>query len=121
MRKIHTKRGAPATGQTSLRKGSRLEMTIRTHGITEPHAVAVLRNDGTLIPRFGNDFSRRRRKMVYKLGRFLQIVGLILLPVAMAGNLVPEQAVSLGNMLTLMIVGVVIFVMGWILQYVGNR
>ncbi len=59
--------------------------------------------------------------MVYKLGRVLQIVGLILLPVAMAGNLVPEQAVSLGNMLTLMIVGVVIFFIGWTLQQVGKR
>jgi len=59
--------------------------------------------------------------MVYKLGRLLQFVGLILLPVAMAGNLVPEQAVSLGNMLTLMIVGVMIFFLGWTLQQVGKR
>ena len=59
--------------------------------------------------------------MVYKLGRLLQIVGLILLPVAMAGNLVPEQALTLGNMLTLMIVGVVVFLIGWALQEVGKR
>jgi len=76
-------------------------------------------------PPAGRSCEKRRRAdsriMVYKLGRLLQFVGLILLPVAMAGNLVPEQAVSLGNMLTLMIVGVMIFFLGWTLQQVGKR
>jgi hypothetical protein len=58
--------------------------------------------------------------MLYKLGRLLQVVGLILLPVAMAGNLVPDAPISLRNMLALMALGVVIFFVGWKMQEMSN-
>jgi predicted acyltransferase len=58
--------------------------------------------------------------MWYKLGRLLQVVGLILLPLAMAGNLVPDAPVSLRNMLALMALGVVIFFVGWKMQQIGK-
>jgi hypothetical protein len=58
--------------------------------------------------------------MLYKLGRLLQMVGLVLLPVAMAGNLVPDAPVSLRNMLALMALGVVIFFIGWKMQEIGK-
>jgi hypothetical protein len=52
--------------------------------------------------------------MLYKLGRVLQLVGLIVLPVAMAGNI--ADRVTLGNMLVLTGAGVVVFFIGWLLQ-----
>jgi hypothetical protein len=58
--------------------------------------------------------------MWYKFGRLLQVVGLILLPLAMAGNLVPDAPISLRNMLALMALGVVIFFVGWKMQEIGK-
>jgi hypothetical protein len=58
--------------------------------------------------------------MLYKLGRLLQIAGLILLPMAMAGNLLPEPAVSLTGMLTMMVVGALVFYIGYKLQEMGK-
>jgi hypothetical protein len=54
--------------------------------------------------------------MLYKVGRFLQVVGLILLPVAIAGNVAREDQVNLKLSLTLSAVGVGVFVLGWWLQ-----
>jgi hypothetical protein len=59
--------------------------------------------------------------MLYKLGRLMQIIGLLLLPIAMAGNLVPDIPVSLGNMLALTIFGVLVFFIGYSLQQVGKH
>lgn len=59
--------------------------------------------------------------MLYKLGRFLQIVGLILLPLAIAGNLSPERPMSLGSSLWLSAVGVFVFVLGYALQQAGRK
>ena len=39
--------------------------------------------------------------MLYKVGRFLQLVGMILLPVAIAGNLVPNPPLTLRDSLTI--------------------
>jgi hypothetical protein len=54
--------------------------------------------------------------MLYKFGRFLQVVGLILLPVAIAGNVAREDQVNLRLSLTLSAVGIGVFVLGWWLQ-----
>ena len=60
--------------------------------------------------------------MLYKLGRSLQIVGLIVLPLAIAGNLAPEpQGIDLRTSLTLSGVGIVIFAMGYLLQQMGRK
>jgi hypothetical protein len=53
--------------------------------------------------------------MRYKLGRFLQFVGLILLPLAIAGNAADER-LSLRDSLALSGVGIVVFFIGWSLQ-----
>jgi hypothetical protein len=58
--------------------------------------------------------------MRYKLGRFLQLVGLILLPVAMAGNLAPDTPLSLWRMLLLAGVGVALFALGRVIQNTGR-
>jgi hypothetical protein len=58
--------------------------------------------------------------MLYKLGRLLQIVGLIVLPVAIAGNLAPEHQLDLRTSLTLSGVGVLVFLLGRLLQQLGR-
>ncbi len=59
--------------------------------------------------------------MAYKLGRLLQGLGLILLPVAMAGNLARPQEFGLWYTLGLSGVGVVVFTLGWLLQQAARR
>jgi hypothetical protein len=62
------------------------------------------------------------REMLYKLGRFLQLVGLILLPLAIAGNLAPEgERLDLRQSLTLSAVGIVVFGAGYLLQQTGRK
>jgi hypothetical protein len=58
--------------------------------------------------------------MLYKLGRLLQIVGLIVLPVAIAGNLAPEHTLDLRTSLTLSGVGVLVFLLGRRLEQLGR-
>jgi hypothetical protein len=53
--------------------------------------------------------------MLYKLGRILQLLGLLILPIAMAGNMADER-LTLGQMLTVSGVGIAIFFIGWLLQ-----
>jgi hypothetical protein len=50
----------------------------------------------------------------------LQIAGLLLLPLAMAGNLAPTDALPLGTMLTLTAVGVLLFLVGVALRRTGG-
>jgi hypothetical protein len=62
------------------------------------------------------------RMLLYKLGRLLQVVGMVLLPLAVAGNLVPEEAhrLDLRTSLALSGVGVAVFGLGWLLQQAGR-
>jgi hypothetical protein len=60
--------------------------------------------------------------MLYKLGRVLQLIGLILLPLAIAGNLAPEpQRLDLWVSLKLSAVGVLVFGLGYLLQQMGRK
>jgi hypothetical protein len=52
--------------------------------------------------------------MLYKLGRFLQFLGLLILPIPMAGNMAGHLTV--GQMLTGAGVGIAVFFAGWLLQ-----
>jgi hypothetical protein len=58
--------------------------------------------------------------MLYTLGRLLQLVGLFLLPVAIAGNLAPGQPLDLKASLTLSAVGIVVFYIGRLIQQSGR-
>ncbi|MCS6849715.1 MAG: hypothetical protein NZ700_00930 [Gemmataceae bacterium] len=58
--------------------------------------------------------------MLYLLGRLLQIVGLILLPVGVAGNLARPEEVTLAVSLGIAGVGVAVFALGWLLQQKGK-
>jgi hypothetical protein len=56
--------------------------------------------------------------MLYKLGRFLQLSALIILPVAITGNV--AEKLSLAESLVLSSAGVGLFILGWLLQQ-GSR
>ena len=58
--------------------------------------------------------------LLYKVGRLLQVAGMILLPVAIAGNLVPEHPLDLKASLTLSAIGVAVFYLGNWLQRAGR-
>lgn len=59
--------------------------------------------------------------MFFKVGRALQVVGMILLPVAIAGNLAPGQPLDLRQSLTLSGVGVGVFLLGYLLQQATRK
>ncbi len=59
--------------------------------------------------------------ILYRLGRVLQLLGLLLLPLAVVGNISPENTLSLGQSLALSAVGVAVFAAGWLLQQAGRR
>ena len=52
--------------------------------------------------------------MLYKLGRALQLLGLAVLPIAMAGN--AAERLTLKDMLVLTAAGILAFFVGWLLQ-----
>ena len=56
--------------------------------------------------------------MLYKAGRFLQFAGLVILPVAMAGN--AAEKLHLKQMLFLCLAGILVFALGWLLQQAGK-
>lgn len=59
--------------------------------------------------------------MLYRLGRVLQVIGMILLPLAIAAQIAPERAIDLKTSLTLSGIGVLIFFVGWLIQHAGRR
>ena len=59
--------------------------------------------------------------MLYRLGRVLQVIGMILLPLAIAAQIAPERAIDLKTSLTLSGIGVLIFFVGWLIQQAGRR
>jgi len=56
--------------------------------------------------------------MLYKLGRFLQFAGLIILPVGMAGNMADK--LNLKEMFIVCAAGILVFAVGWLLQQAGK-
>lgn len=58
--------------------------------------------------------------MLYKLGRVLQIVGMILLPVGMAGNIVRPDQVTVQESLIIAGIAIAVFGIGWLLQQWGR-
>lgn len=56
---------------------------------------------------------------LYRLGRLLQLIGMILLPLAIAGNLAPDP-IDLKTSLSMSGVGVAVFVVGYFIQQAGK-
>ncbi len=52
--------------------------------------------------------------MLYKVGRLFQFIGLVLLPVAMAGNM--AERLDVKEMLLLSAAGIGVFYVGWLMQ-----
>jgi hypothetical protein len=61
-------------------------------------------------------FSLLGRCMLNRLARLLQIFGMILLPVAIAGNVADPGHMDLRTSLGLSALGVLVFLIGWSLQ-----
>lgn len=57
---------------------------------------------------------------LYRLGRLLQLIGMIMLPLAIAGNLKPDDPLDLKTSLTLSGVGILVFGLGWLIQQAGK-
>jgi hypothetical protein len=53
--------------------------------------------------------------MLYTVARVLQFLGLLILPIAIAGNLADER-LNLKESLELSAAGIIIFAVGWLLQ-----
>jgi hypothetical protein len=58
--------------------------------------------------------------MVYKLGRALQVAGMIILPVGVVGNILDQTKVTLQDSLMVAAVGLGVFGLGWVLQQAGR-
>ncbi|MFL5340975.1 MAG: hypothetical protein ACJ8F7_12580 [Gemmataceae bacterium] len=54
--------------------------------------------------------------MRYRLGRFLQLLGLCILPTSIAGNVLYPQAVTEGVMFIILGVGGAVFLAGYLIQ-----
>jgi len=54
--------------------------------------------------------------MLFKLGRFLQLLGLLICPAGIAGNVARPEEVTLKVSLMIGGAGIVIFTLGWLLQ-----
>jgi hypothetical protein len=57
---------------------------------------------------------------MFTIARIMQLLGLIILPVAIAGNLADER-LNLKESLELSTVGVLLFAVGWVLQQAVRR
>ena len=57
--------------------------------------------------------------MLYNLGRVLQLVGLIILPIAMAGE--AAESLTLGRMLMWACVGIAVFMCGRMVQQTAGK
>ena len=53
---------------------------------------------------------------MYRLGRFLQVLGLLIAPVGLAGNLAHPDQVNEWRELGILGGGIIIFGIGWLLQ-----
>src|SRR4051794_25601824 len=64
--------------------------------------------------------AHREAVMLYKLGRALQVAGMIILPVGMAGNIVRPEQITVQDSLVIAGAAVAVFGLGWLLQQVGR-
>jgi hypothetical protein len=54
--------------------------------------------------------------MRYRLGRFIQLLGLCIAPTGVAGNFFYPNLVTEGAMLTILAAGAGVFTIGWMIQ-----
>jgi len=54
--------------------------------------------------------------MLHRIGRFLQLLGLLIAPVGLAGSIARPELISQGRELGILALGVLVFGLGWSLQ-----
>ena len=54
--------------------------------------------------------------MLYRLGRFLQLLGLVVAPVGLVGNLSRPDVITVGRELVILTAGIGLFTLGWLFQ-----
>jgi hypothetical protein len=59
--------------------------------------------------------------MRYRIGRLLQVAGLLITPAGIMGNLVHADEITVKTSLTIAAAGVTVFVIGWLLQQSAKR
>ena len=59
--------------------------------------------------------------MFRRIGRFLQLLGLVILPIGISGNVARPDVVDLKASLTIAGGGIGVFVLGWLLQQAGKK
>jgi hypothetical protein len=72
-----------------------------------------------VILKIRKDGERDMKGSMASLGRFLQLVGLIILPLAIVGNLSGSEPLTLGQSLSLSALGIGVFALGWAMQRGG--
>jgi hypothetical protein len=58
--------------------------------------------------------------MLYKLGRALQVAGMIITPIGVAGNIYNKDQFPITYSLTVAAIGAVVFYAGWRIQQFGR-
>ena len=58
--------------------------------------------------------------MLYRVGRVLQVAGMVILPIGMVGNIVRPELISVQESLVCAALGVAVFAAGWLLQQLGR-
>jgi hypothetical protein len=58
--------------------------------------------------------------MLYRLGRFFQVVGMLVMPVGVVGNVIDPQRVDVKTTLTVAGAGMIVFTLGWLMQQAGK-
>ncbi len=58
---------------------------------------------------------------MYSIGRFLQLLGLLIAPAGVVGNIVQRDVVSEGVMLSILLAGGGVFLIGWLLQQSARK
>jgi hypothetical protein len=58
--------------------------------------------------------------ILYRLGRVLQLIGMVMLPLAIAGNLSPKDPLDLKTSLLISGVGITVFLVGYLLTNAGQ-
>lgn len=59
--------------------------------------------------------------MLFRLGRGLQVIGMIVAPAGIAGNVLDPEKVRVQDSLAVAAVGVVVFAAGWLIQQAARR
>jgi hypothetical protein len=73
----------------------------------------------SLCPSHFREWSFEEEIMFYKVGRVLQLLGLVILPVALAGNALDRF--DLRVMLQIAGLGMFVFFVGWMIQQAGRK